>query len=1032
MQSTEFVVAIPDRRNFSQSDIARITLRRWSWIAALAAACTVPSLAQSSPSPVKEIYTVVGTGVAGYNGDGRAATLAQIKTPESVAFDSQGNYYLADTGNQVIRKVDIQTHEISTFAGGGGCGTVSSPTYCGDNGPATDAQLFKPVGIAFNKAGNLYIADSGNHVVREVNLQTNVITTVAGNGTAGDSGNGGPAIKAELSDPVSVAFDSTGNLYIADVTSAVVREVSASTQQISTFAGGGTGCPQQSDTLGDGCSAALAKISTPNWIAFDPQGNLYIADTQDSGTIRVVNIHGVIETYAGGSNASCGQATDIYGDGCPADVVTFGPIEAIAVDASSNVYVARAGYCGTCGSLIQRIDSVTTIVTAYAGQANASTFAGDGGPATEAAINLPYGMAFDSVNNLYFADTNNNRIREVGPFTATPTFSPLAGTFTGSQMIVLSDATPGAIIYYTLDGSTPTTSSQQYGGAIAVTETTTINAMAKAAEYNDSPVATALYTIILPAATPAFLPVQETYNGPISVTITDQTPEATIYYTTNGTMPTTASTKYTAAIPVSTTETIEAIAVATGYSNSAVASASYTFKVATPVFSPAVGTFTSPISVTVSDATPGVTIYYTTNGTTPTATSTKYTGSIAVSSTETIEAIAIATGYTNSAVAFATYTFEPPNGQLQFVPVTPCRIVDTRNPTGAFGGPELAGNATRTFDVPQSACGIPATAVAYSLNVTVVPVTSLGYLTIFPTGEAQPVVSTLNSDGRVKANATITAAGTNGGVSVFVSDATQFILDIDGYFVRAGTDASGLQFFPLTPCRVADTRGATGGLGAPSMASATSRAFPVQLSSCKIPPTAKAYSLNVTAVPHTSLGFLTAWPTGENQPVVSTLNASTGAVTANAAIVPAGTSGDVSIYVSDASDVILDINGYFAPPATGGLSLYTVAPCRALDTRAGAGAFEGTLTVPIHASTCAPPATAQAYVLNATVVPTASLSFLSLWAAGEAQPVVSTLNASDGAVTSNMAIVPTTNGSIDAFASDSTNLILDISSYFAP
>jgi hypothetical protein len=450
--------------------------------------------------------------------------------------------------------------------------------------------------------------------------------------------------------------------------------------------------------------------------------------------------------------------------------------------------------------------------------------------------------------------------------------------------------------------------------------------------------------------------------------------------------------------------------------------------VATPTFSLAPGSYPSAQTVTISDSTSGATIYYDTTGITPTTSSTKYTGAITVSSTESIEAIAVASGYSPSGVVSATYTI----AALRFIPVTPCRIVDTRNPTGAFGGPELAGNATRTFDVPQSACGIPATAAAYSLNVTVVPTASLGYLTIWPTGEAQPVVSTLNSDGRVKANATITPAGTNGGVSVFVSDATQFILDIDGYFVPAGTDASGLQFFPLTPCRVADTREATGGLGAPSMASATSRAFPVQLSGCKIPPAAKAYSLNVTAVPHTSLGFLTAWPTGENQPVVSTLNASTGAVTANAAIVPAGTSGDVSIYVSDASDVILDIDGYFAPPATGGLSLYKVAPCRALDTRAGAGAFEGTLTVPIHASTCAPPATAQAYVLNATVVPTASLSYLSLWAAGEAQPVVSTLNASDGAVTSNMAIVPTTNGSIDAFATDSTNLILDISSYFAP
>jgi hypothetical protein len=294
------------------------------------------------------------------------------------------------------------------------------------------------------------------------------------------------------------------------------------------------------------------------------------------------------------------------------------------------------------------------------------------------------------------------------------------------------------------------------------------------------------------------------------------------------------------------------------------------------------------------------------------------------------------------------------------------------------------------------------------------------------------VVSTLNSDGRVKANATITPAGASGGVSVYASDATQFILDIDGYFVPAGTSTSGLEFFPLTPCRIADTRNATGALGGPSLTAGVGRAFPVQSSSCGIPSTAKAYSLNITAVPHASLGYLTTWPTGQAQPVVSTLNSSTGAVTANAAIVPAGTGGEVSIFVSDAADVILDVNGYFAPPATGGLSLYTVTPCRALDTRSSSGAFDGTLTVPIHASSCAAPATAQAYVLNATVLPVTSLSYLNLWAAGGTPPDVSTLNANDGAITSNMAIVPTVNGSVDAFSTDQTQLLLDISSYFAP
>jgi hypothetical protein len=364
---------------------------------------------------------------------------------------------------------------------------------------------------------------------------------------------------------------------------------------------------------------------------------------------------------------------------------------------------------------------------------------------------------------------------------------------------------------------------------------------------------------------------------------------------------------------------------------------------------------------------------------------------------------------------------------LQFVPVTPCRVVDTRNMP-----PELAAGSTTTFNIPGSACGIPSTAMAYSLNVTVVPDVSLTYLTIWPAGEAQPAVSTLNSDGRVKATATITAAGTSGGVSVFVTDSTQFILDIDGYFEPAGTSISDLEFFPLTPCRVADTRYGTGPLAGPSLTGGTIRDFPVLSSSCAIPATAIAYSLNITALPESALGWLTAWPTGQTQPSVPALSSSTSTISANAAIVAAGSGGDVSVYSTASTDVVIDVNGYFAPPLTGGLSLYTVTPCRVLDTRSGAGAFTGELIVPVQDSSCAPPAAAQAYVLNATVVPPGPLSYLTLWADGAPQPFVSTLNALDGATTSNMAIVSTTNGNIDAFATDPKQLILDLSGYFAP
>jgi hypothetical protein len=166
---------------------------------------------------------------------------------------------------------------------------------------------------------------------------------------------------------------------------------------------------------------------------------------------------------------------------------------------------------------------------------------------------------------------------------------------------------------------------------------------------------------------------------------------------------------------------------------------------------------------------------------------------------------------------------------------------------------------------------------------------------------------------------------------------------------------------------------------------------------------------------------------------VSTLNNPTATAAANAAIVPAGAAGGISVYPSDDTDLLVDINGYFAAPGgPTGLSLYPTAPCRVLDTRSAGGAFNGQITVPVEGSVCAPPSVARAYVLNATIVPSGAVGYLTLWPNGDQQPVVSTLNAYDGWITSNMAIVPTTNGAIDAYADGLTQLILDIYGYFAP
>ena len=254
--------------------------------------------------------------------------------------------------------------------------------------------------------------------------------------------------------------------------------------------------------------------------------------------------------------------------------------------------------------------------------------------------------------------------RSGGGTAATPTFSPAGGAYSGSQSVTISDTTSGATIYYTTNGTTPTTSSTKYTSAIPIASSETIEAIATASGYTNSAVGSAGYTISTPtAATPTFSPAAGSYSSAQSVTISDSTSGATIYYTTNGTTPTTSSTKYTAAISVTSSETIEAIAAASGYNNSAVGSAAYTIgtsTAATPTFSPAAGTYSSAQLVTISDTTSGATIYYTTNGTTPTTSSTKYTSAISVTSSETIEAIAVASGYNNSAVGSAAYTITLP------------------------------------------------------------------------------------------------------------------------------------------------------------------------------------------------------------------------------------------------------------------------------------------------------------------------------------------------------------------------------------
>jgi hypothetical protein len=249
-----------------------------------------------------------------------------------------------------------------------------------------------------------------------------------------------------------------------------------------------------------------------------------------------------------------------------------------------------------------------------------------------------------------------------------PTFSPTAGTYSTAQSVTIGDATAGTTIYYTTNGTAPTTSSTKYTGAIAVSATETLQAIAVEAGNTNSPVATAGYTISavnssLPV--PTFSPAAGTYTSSMSVTLTDTAADSILYYTTDGSAPTTSSTQYRGTLWLSSTQTLNVIAVKKGSPNSPAATATYTIArvLPTPSFSLAGGpaAYKAPQTVSINNSQSGASIYYTTDGTAPTTASTKYTGSITVSTTETIKAMAVETGFAHSAVASVLYTVQSAN-----------------------------------------------------------------------------------------------------------------------------------------------------------------------------------------------------------------------------------------------------------------------------------------------------------------------------------------------------------------------------------
>lgn len=329
------------------------------------------------------IQTVAGTGIPGFNGDGQPAVQAHLNAPAAVAIDAQGNIYIADVRNHRIRRVD--TNGIITTVAGTG-----RPGYSGDGGLATNAQLNQPLGIALDSKGNLFIADTLNGRIRMVDA-AGIVTTVAGNGSEEFGGDNGPATEAMFARPVGLAVDTRGHVYVADVFNNRIRKFTVG-GKISTVAGDGIG-----GYSGDGGPAVMAQLNRPRDVALDKHGNLYIAD-MDNHRIRRVGPDGVIVTVAGDGEEG------YNGDGLLAVEAKLRFPRAVDVDQVGRILIADLG-----NHRIRRVELDGRIQTVVGNGQDG--FSGDGGPATEASIRGPRDVAAGRGGLLLIADLDNHRIR---------------------------------------------------------------------------------------------------------------------------------------------------------------------------------------------------------------------------------------------------------------------------------------------------------------------------------------------------------------------------------------------------------------------------------------------------------------------------------------------------------------------------------------------------------------------------------------------------------------------------------------------
>lgn len=337
--------------------------------------------------PAQSVVTIAGTGTAGFSGDGGAGTQAQVNNPYGLTIGPDGALYFCEIGNHRVRRLDLKTNVISTAAGSGQKG------YSGDGGPALAAALNEPYEVRFDPAGNMFFAEMQNHVVRRVDAKTRTISTVAGTGTAGFSGDGGPANQAQLRQPHSIAFDGEGRLLICDIGNHRIRRVDLKSGKIETWAGTGARGPTP-----DAAPVAGTPLNGPRAITSDSEGNLYLVLREGNAVFRIDPRAGRIYHVAGTGESG------YTGDGGPAKLAKLSGPKGIAWAPDGSIYLAD-----TESHTIRRVDLKTGVITTVVGSGQR----GDGpdGDAKECLLSRPHGIFVSKAGTVYIGDSESHRVR---------------------------------------------------------------------------------------------------------------------------------------------------------------------------------------------------------------------------------------------------------------------------------------------------------------------------------------------------------------------------------------------------------------------------------------------------------------------------------------------------------------------------------------------------------------------------------------------------------------------------------------------